>query len=192
MNYNDSSFYLQLRELQHFVAPVADSDLTYTVITELDTVNGVPDFRIDEYTKLAGAQALNPKDFTVMLAKSLSTDYRHESADPWVILVAIVIIVVITYFTWGTGTAAGISTAAALGIVGETAVAIVVFMSALSLGLSMSLLVLSLVTMAMQKHGDYGNAIAMQGVMVMLGKVTKILGYVVSALGVGAIMILIS
>ncbi len=178
-----TTFYKQLRSLYDVANPVIDSELVYN-----HTVAGVdeePDVTTP-YIRKDGAEQLTGVEFSAMIEKSIDTDYSEEKGDWWVTILAIIIIIVVTYLTWGTGTAAA-GAATAAGASAGTAAA-VGFLVSLSFSMGISMLALSLVSMAFQKSGDYGNAIAMRGSITMLGVLSKLTTAVLAVVGIGLII----
>ena len=173
MTFHNSALHNQIRDMQYTIYPVSTDSIN--LVEQYEGPDGEPLTR--NYIKVAGAAAMKPRDFVVLMAYSFDTGYYAEPGDWWVIIIAVIIIALIMYFSFGGGS---VPAAAIVDAIGIEAATLVVFMQTLALSLTLSMVALTFVAMAMENAGHYGNAIAMQGSITFLGTMTKFIGAILA------------
>lgn len=175
------SFYFQVEQLLREYNPVLPGELAYSYSTK--PIFGQALGTTENYIRKDAAAELKPADFTNMLVNSLDNDYEQESCHGWKCFIAIIVMVVaIVIAVYSAGALSGVSITA-ISTVAEAAA----FFGALALTLSVATLAMGLMAQYLMKNGQYQTAISFGSSIVILGKLSELVGYVAIATAIGAI-----
>lgn len=180
------SFYTQVSEMLHRFNPVLPGELAYSYSTiELFGHDGEDSTTTTaNYVRKDGAAELKPTDFSKMLKDALDSDYQQESCHGWKCFLGFILSIVIIVV-------AVIAVQPELIALDSTAVAGTVAYASiwcglLALNLTVGSLLMGFVANYLGKHGEYGIAISFGRSLVMLNKLTEVVGYVSMITGIAA------
>jgi len=176
------SFYKQVAALLQKYNPVLPGQLLlhYSTIDIWASDNTIE----ATYIRKDAASELRPADFSMMVAKSISTDYEQETCHGWecfvsviLMIIIIVVAVVLALPSGGASVAFATVTSAAL------------FFGELSLYLTIGTLLMGYTAQYLSKNGQYGMAVSFKSSIVILSKLSEVVGYVAMVTGIYAMWV---
>lgn len=188
------SMYEQVSTMLHIVEPVLAGELLMTYSTSPIYGEEEGGGTTATYITIAGATELKAKDFALMLAASLDTDYAEESCSGWgcmipiiVMIIIIVVVVIVTRNPTLAAQAAAAGTAVGGGTAGAIAAASV-YLGAMSMVLALGSFIMTAIAMVLRHNGQYGMAIAFRNSIVVLNNMAMVVGALAMVTGVMSII----
>jgi len=182
------SFFKQVEALLREYNPVLPGELLLSYsklpIYASDTTSVIPVV----YLRKDAASELKPADFSKMLAKSVDTDYKQESCHGWKCFVSAILMIVVIVVAIVLAPETG---GASFSLVGATAPTLgfayaAMFFGALALNLTLGTLLMGLIAQYLSKNGQYGMAVSFGSSLVILSKLSELVGYVAMVTGIYA------